>query len=791
MAPPESEKMSVDGVESVKTNEEEFGDDDIIVVRGNKGGSLEAPAESGQTEGCYICGRQYTTSNLINVGDKKYPKWRCRPCHNSAKIIERAAASEGDDRKESMSQLKRNHPVKWANLVLTCRVAVPGEPVPSKNMTLTQVSPSMCRSEISGLARKTIETELYFQQGVRDINGEYLWLSERQFKSHYKRTEDYGGAEAEEKWQRESDPSSGVDRRIVDGELQLRVRAPDRTENYVDRGTKKRALEVEECDEDENVLDESLMKKLRHEPCTRVQNVRASVGEPAPKKQAMDTSVHGVLSNMSGQAGGGAYEAAVVRAGACLAYAMPTPEESVVTAMEARSYITTVVKQLESKEVTIKSSALRKLEALVAQLGHDHEEVATVGSAETIAKLKQTVDTLAAVKVSCKGWTRANFVTKFAEGMETYQTLVGLCKQAHADLEVLKTVRILQVRANAGDRRKIALVARRLLRGLLQQNFWKSLVTWVAESCYGVEGQSTELKPVHLVMRGASSKHNPESAVADQILYLHFCTWLSIVAGADCQDRRAVCKWQGDQEAQDTGKMFAERFKAIAPAIARATMKMQADISKCGALVMTANVRVKEADENKYVRIWTPSDFLGEGMEPTGFFSFAPPAVLLSQYMGFRRDHAITYHGLPSFYYQWQGVASIITWRMSAVIDAGSSVKGVNEYFENLSPSDASKFMHDNQAAWLTLHEGDTCFIPCGHFVTILGFVEPCVTIQQPWLSMKMMKEDLSAEVLKEVIAYNVTNLEQDVGDESQTVPAHQALSWFKSFGPLDRAVAA
>eukprot|EP00971_Amphidinium_carterae_P341320 6480074-Amphidinium_carterae.1 len=99
--------------------------------------------------------------------------------------------------------------------------------------------------------------------------------------------------------------------------------------------------------------------------------------------------------------------------------------------------------------------------------------------------------------------------------------------------------------------------------------------------------------------------------------------------------------------------------------------------------------------------------------------------------------------------------------------------------------------MQDNKAAWLTLHEGDCCFIPCGYFVTILGFEAPCVTVQQPWLSMKMLKEDLSADVLKEIIAWNVASLEQDVGDDSQTsVPAHQALSWFKSFGPLDKVSA-
>eukprot|EP00971_Amphidinium_carterae_P350021 6491348-Amphidinium_carterae.1 len=174
MAPPESEKTS-DGVESVLSKEEDC-DDDIVLVRNNKGGNQEPIAEGSQAEGCYICGRRFATCNLINVGDKKYPKWRCKPCHNSSKMIDRAATSEGDDRKEAMSQLKKNHPAKWSNLVLMCRVGVPGEPPASKSQTVSLVSPSMCRSEISGLVRKTIETELYYKQGVRDINGEYLWL---------------------------------------------------------------------------------------------------------------------------------------------------------------------------------------------------------------------------------------------------------------------------------------------------------------------------------------------------------------------------------------------------------------------------------------------------------------------------------------------------------------------------------------------------------------------------------------------------------------------------------------
>ena len=52
-------------------------------------------ADATDTLPCDVCTRNKTTKELINTGCSQYPKYRCRPCHNSARALDRAATSQG------------------------------------------------------------------------------------------------------------------------------------------------------------------------------------------------------------------------------------------------------------------------------------------------------------------------------------------------------------------------------------------------------------------------------------------------------------------------------------------------------------------------------------------------------------------------------------------------------------------------------------------------------------------------------------------------------------------------
>ena len=49
------------------------------------------PADTSHaTIDCDVCKFIYTAYLLINIGCRKYPKWRCRPCHTASKFYEKS-----------------------------------------------------------------------------------------------------------------------------------------------------------------------------------------------------------------------------------------------------------------------------------------------------------------------------------------------------------------------------------------------------------------------------------------------------------------------------------------------------------------------------------------------------------------------------------------------------------------------------------------------------------------------------------------------------------------------------
>ena len=153
-------------------------------------------------------------------------------------------------------------------------------------------------------------------------------------------------------------------------------------------------------------------------------------------------------------------------------------------------------KQLENKEHTLKSSPVKLLSIVVDKLGRDHPEVLVTGAVKTITEFDNLVGELQQERLAAKTWALAGWTKKFESAMKRYQEAVELAREIVRQLESLKTVRLLEVRSLAGDRRKIALTSRRLLKPLTQnKTFFKSLVSYFGEHIMGVTADATRLSP--------------------------------------------------------------------------------------------------------------------------------------------------------------------------------------------------------------------------------------------------------------------------------------------------------
>ena len=297
--------------------------------------------ESKVSESCVICFRPYKLSSLINTGCKMYPRLRCKPCHAAARQLERAAASEGDtsSRKEQLNALKKGSPEKWANLILTLRVAQPDDPaVPADApRVLTGVVGGAqvgTRSDKTARAR-TMMSETFSKVGTQEL-ADVVWLTQRQFIAWLKRTEDVPHAEAELQWYAESQPGSKIPKRWnAKNELLLPVLEAPRTRNYKDTGSKRSFAEHNDDDSGgEGPESCSSLKKVRSHNAAWAQPLdvmaNAVTVEPASKKSSDRASVASTLAAMSGA--GGSVDGDLVKPKA-VAYAVETPCPEALAAM--------------------------------------------------------------------------------------------------------------------------------------------------------------------------------------------------------------------------------------------------------------------------------------------------------------------------------------------------------------------------------------------------------------------------------------------------------------------------
>ena len=296
---------------SVGSGSAQQDDEDIIFHKVESQSSL---GDDGLEDACAVCKRPCPTQQMVNGGNRAKPLWRCRPCHAALRSLERSAKSQGQARWDQFTRERRLYPQKFAEMVQLCRVNAPGEADPPEEAPLSLIKPGSGRGASSEAARAILRTQVYSKKGAKAAN-KLQFLSQRQYRCHYKNTEDYSAQEAQAKWERELADPLIEKRKDPDGTIRLPVLMPPSLTDYKDVGSKRSCEDVVDGEEDEPGPEQpESLKRLRSHMDTDAGAfasravigetfAKASVGEPlaASHKLGNGWSTDDLLGKLSAE----------------------------------------------------------------------------------------------------------------------------------------------------------------------------------------------------------------------------------------------------------------------------------------------------------------------------------------------------------------------------------------------------------------------------------------------------------------------------------------------------------
>ena len=231
-------------------------DDDCVIQSWPASGVAATPggvsSKAAALEPCCYCARQYAVAELVNGGCKVYPKYRCKPCHNASKLLERAAKSQGQSAFAKYSQQKRSFPKRYVELLLQVRVAAENEPeAPATEAGEKQAGLARLASRSDRQEKATeVLSELYSLKGQESFECAY-YLNQRQYKAHYRQSEDMPLAEAQQRWDRDV-MDANVAKKMKNGEVCVLVEFPDGLKKFKQTGHKRALVTHDDLSDDDS-----------------------------------------------------------------------------------------------------------------------------------------------------------------------------------------------------------------------------------------------------------------------------------------------------------------------------------------------------------------------------------------------------------------------------------------------------------------------------------------------------------------------------------------------------------
>ena len=422
---------------------------------------------------------------------------------------------------------------------------------------------------------------------------------------------------------------------------------------------------------------------------------------------------------------------------------------------QARQYFTAACRALTTKEHDVKGAMCNKVQGVVEKLGTNRLEVAALGCVQSLKRFHEVVTFLKEYRERAKTWSRENFVAQFMEAMKIYEEGMKLAQRLAKDFEVLSKVRLLEVRALSGDRRKIALSVRRLTKPLQTGGFFKNCLTWFGERCLGVTATSTSLSP--------QSNFDKAPLLQDQPADLPACVFPQL--------------WTATKDAPHVA--ILERVVSIG-GLGKYKEQCKSNLLKNGGQLNTVRLPVKKDELSaEAVKLFFPEVFYGADL--AGLKTFASLTMWGGQELSFRfGPPQMEFPGFSQTLHALEGNAMVLTWPMSSVQGCGGCIRNVSELFDHQSPSEAATFLNKH-SVFFVLEVGMSAWIPMGYYVAIVSLSQTSIILSQLCFSQTLF-ETLTVNLGEEIAAWNLSLLEQQAKDADFEVAslALEAQVWLK-----------
>jgi hypothetical protein len=617
---------------------------------------------------CDICAAVFKPHQCTNIGCRKYPNYRCKPCKNSVVCLDRANKTHSPKSRAHLLHMKKHKRESYCLLIRKFRIALPDES-PAKDTNKDEVDIE-CVSTIE-------ERQVSVQQFIENVES-YLnvfaeksiaYFTRRQFIAHYVTTELMKRKDAKLKWERDSKDSfiSAKAIRDEDDALCLPVRMPlyvKKQQGQLKKRKLESSIEVGQDEEDVAVA----RKKLKFTPlesigATFLADVTDELFEPKNACRAdIDMDDIEVDEPQEDDDLGS------------LAKLLQLPDAKLFTLLngntdlvKARTEIKGYCARVLAKFHDTKECNFKKLGELVMKLGGEHEDVVTLGVAQTLSYFNSNIDSIKKVASGCSKWTEGTFKCRYEEARTLLQSIVAAEKQFVKDIESLKGSRRNQIADSLGNRRRIMTTCRMAIgnQSLVKQGFPKSLMGWFAEEVCCVSPENLTLQPKD-----------------------------SFAFETDGPDMTNAIKFASDAE---LGKQIDALLITFVTPLEKAQKKVDAFLVASDEDHL-AHVRLSNGKSDKgLVHELDGPSLSSDGKYVVTLAGSKGLVLLSSRFCGFRSGQAqFNFGTIGGFLKLITGKAIIFLVPAAAVIEAGGALDDVLSMLSGTTPEDAVKFMREN-----------------------------------------------------------------------------------------------
>ena len=322
---------------------------------------------------CQICPRHFEIRRMVNIGCRKYPTWRCKPCNRAATVIDNAAKSRGDSAQKALTTHKRTDPGGWKRDVQKIRIAADDEePIEDEELSVFNNRDRLVE------ARNLLQTVCVRYGGERRMPT--ALMTERQFKGYYTTMEMMSKLEVDQKWDKEFNNKAVYREQNKSGELCLAVTMPTMISHLQSWQHGNTTQEQSPYTQTETAALMQQLKAFMDNPTWQQLFGGQADQALAVAGSASTSETYNKPAQLTTDTTGGGVQTALARAlegdGASVRSELAdAPNFDVLGLVKVRRLLRKETHNFINHHFNAKKSAYRELSSVASKLGSDHREV--------------------------------------------------------------------------------------------------------------------------------------------------------------------------------------------------------------------------------------------------------------------------------------------------------------------------------------------------------------------------------------------------------------------------------